>query len=241
MLGLDSMLMSSNTVACATEAFIANRTFFISGNGVVNATPSTDYYGATLTMSASGRTKYVNTTKYWPTYDTSLWFDSSGFTTSSTAFNFIAGTFTLRFRAYLYDDGTSGLVQPIFDTGNGFGSWGSGGLQSELRLVSSTTIRFNYYSPSGVATFDTTNSSSIVNGWHEFMIVFDGTNLYGYVDGVKCSQAAATMSPINQPLSTRFGTPWEGSYQKMYINDFGIFSSPITTSSSYTLPVLPPC
>lgn len=234
----------ASSKACAIDAAAGARSFFLRGDGVTNAAPTADDLGNVLTPSASGRTKFSNAYKYWADYSTSLWLNQSGLTTPGAPFNLGGGSapFTILWRGR-FNAGPGGEVaQSIAVTGNGFGGWGPGGLQSELRVINSNAIRWNFYGGSNPTVFDFAAPSSFMDGLHEWAICFDGAETHGYIDGVKRNSAATDYTPINQALTTRLFASDDASYCNTFLNDFTVYSGVcLTTASSYTLPTLPPC
>lgn len=230
-------------VACAIDPYAANRSFFMRGNGTDGAAPTQDNLGTAVTTSASGRTKYATSPKYWPQYSTALYFDNSGYTTAGSNFNFGSGgsPFSLLLRSWFVTGGAGEIAQPILATGNGFGSWGPGGLQNEFRLISATTIRFNLYSGSSPYSFDFSAPASIMDSAHEILITYDGTTTRGYIDGSLRNSTTQAYTAIGGTLTARIGDPTDSAYVRQSMTDFTSYSACLTTASSYTPPILPPC
>lgn len=213
------------------------------GDGTAGSVPTQDGLGNAVTMSASGRTKYQASPKYWSDYGTALYFDTSGYTTAGAPFNFGAAgaPFSLLLRPWFVTGGGGEVAQPILATGNGFGSWGPGGLQNELRLVSAGTVRLNFYSGTSPFTFDVAAAASIMDSAHEVLITYDGTTTRGYIDGSLRASTTQAYTAIGGTLTARVGDPTEASYVRVGMTDFTAYAACLTTASSYTLPTLPPC
>lgn len=213
------------------------------GDGTAGSVPTQDGLGNAVTMSASGRTKYQASTKYWADYATALYFDNSGYTTAGAPFNFGSGAapFSLLFRGWFQTGGGGEIAQQILAVGNGFGGWGPGGLQTQVSLIGATTIRFNLYSGSSPFSFDFAAAASIMDAPHEFLIAYDGTTTRGYIDGSVRNSTTQAYTAIGGTLTARVGDPTEASYVRVSMTDFTAYASCLTTASSYTLPTLPPC
>lgn len=229
--------------ACAVDASAGSRTFLMRGDGTAGLAPTQDDLGNAVTMSASGRTKYQALPKYWSDYATALYFDNSGYTTAGAPFNLGPGgaPFSLLLRSWFITGIGGEAAQPILGTGNGFGSWGPGGLQNDFRLIGTGTIRFGYWTGSTNQFFDFVAPSSLMDAGHEVLITYDGTTLRGYSDGSLRGSVAASMAGIGGTLTARIGDPTEASYVRVGMTDFTAYASCLTTASSYTLPTLPPC
>lgn len=233
----------ASSKACAVDASAGSRTFLMRGDGVAGASPTADDLGNAVTMSTSGHTKYQASPKYWSDYGTALYFDNSGYTTAGAPFNFGAAgaPFSLLLRPWFVTGGGGEVAQPILVTGNGFSSWGPGGQQNELRLVSPTTVRLNFYSGTSPFTFDIAAPASIMDSAHEVLITYDGTTTRGYIDGSLRASTTQAYTAIGGTLTARIGDPTEASYVRVGMTDFTAYASCLTTASSYTLPTLPPC
>ena len=78
---------------------------------------------------------------------------------------------------------------------------------------------FGLWTPSGLVSTPTPANNVSTGAWHQFVLVYDGTTIVGYVDGVEQSRTTTDIE---------FATPSEGTLRMM----FGAFSSTNSGGSS---------
>lgn len=225
--------------ACAIDPSAASRTFFMRGDGVAGAKPTTDELGNAVTFNGSAA--LASSPKYWPDYSTATRIPGSGnVALPVTAFDqgFGGTPFSILLRLAVLG-GTGGQI--ILQNGAGAGSWGPGGIQYHLWASTGGGLNWQWYgssSPSNIFI----GGDWTAGAMHEWLITYDGTTTRGYFDGSLSASSTGTYVKVSGS-TCRLGQDVAGGQQaNIAVNDLTVYNSvALTTASSYTLPTLPPC
>lgn len=234
----------ASSKACAIDPYAASRTFFLRGDGVSGAKPTTDDLGTTA-LTYYGDTALSNLAPlYWPDYQTTMRQTSGRVAMGTNRLELGIGgaPFSILFRFAIF--GTVGPASGILlQNAVSPSSWGTGGIQNHLWWTGGADLRWQFYGSGSPTTLVMTAPSG---GWgdhafREALITFDGSTTYGYGGGTRLNSVAGSYSDVAGSNAVVGSDVSGASSLYMAFVDLTIYSTCLTTASSYTPATLPPC
>lgn len=193
-----------------------------SGSSLNNVASSTT--GAATLVGSPGFVKNLSYTSFNGVNQYIITPDLKSYFKSVTASN-VQDSHTISF--WIYPLGDNGIILSEF----GAGSISAGWQDAQIEMVSGL-LKFRVWPGTEILT--STNTIAL-NQWHHIAMVYDGTNLKGYVDGVlQGTKVYARQSPINYSHGLHYGI---GAYTATHLGSAAYGKFNLAQFKLYNIPL----